>query len=51
MVELIQINEFAKKWISKFEDPNVDYIELVDHYFADDCCTNGVVLAFAQQRD
>ena len=44
MVELIQINEFAKKWISKFEDPNVDYIELVDHYFADDCRALGFAM-------
>ena len=31
------IKEFAQKWLEKFQDPNVCYIELVEHYFADDC--------------
>ena len=31
------IKEFAQKWLEKFRDPNICYIELVEHYFADDC--------------
>ena len=31
------IKEFAQKWLEKFQDPNICYIELVEHYFADDC--------------
>ena len=37
MADLKQINEFARKWIKKFCDPNVQYIELVDHWLSDDC--------------
>ena len=29
--------EFAQKWIEKFQDPNICYIDLVEHYLADDC--------------
>lgn len=29
------------KWNEKFRDPNIDYIELVDHYLADDCSALG----------
>lgn len=32
-----QIHEFAVKWCDKFRDQNINYIELVDHYMADDC--------------
>lgn len=31
------IHEFAKKWCDKFRDPKINYIELVDHFMADDC--------------
>ncbi len=31
------IHEFAMKWCDKFRDQKVNYIELVDHYMADDC--------------
>lgn len=31
------ICEFADKWISKFEDQKINYVDLVDHYLADDC--------------
>ena len=31
------IHAFAIKWIEKFSDSTIDYIELVDHYMADDC--------------
>lgn len=32
---------FAEKWLKKFKDDNINYIELVDHYFADDCAELG----------
>jgi len=34
---LLQIHEFAFKWHRKFSDKATDYLELVDHYMADDC--------------
>lgn len=32
-----QVSAFAKKWIEKFRNREIDYIELVDHDLADDC--------------
>lgn len=32
-----QVYDFAVKWCDKFRDENVKYIELLDHYLADDC--------------
>lgn len=32
-----RVLDFAKKWILKFSDKNIDYVELVDHFLADDC--------------
>ncbi len=37
MADMNQIYEFAVKWIDKFRDQKINYIELVDHYMADDC--------------
>jgi len=37
VVEMKQIHEFAVKWRDKFRDQNINYIELVDHFMADDC--------------
>lgn len=37
MAEMKQIHDFAVKWIDKFRNQNINYIELVDHYMADDC--------------
>lgn len=34
---LEQVHLFATKWIEKFRDQKISYIELVDHYLADDC--------------
>jgi len=34
---LEQVHLFAIKWIEKFRDQKISYIELVDHYLADDC--------------
>ena len=33
----MNIKEFTQKWMTKFQDPDVCYIDLVDHYMADDC--------------
>ena len=37
MEYLKQVHDFATKWIDKFRDQKINYIELVDHYMADDC--------------
>lgn len=37
MANYNEIHEFATKWIAKFRDEKIEYVELVDHYFADDC--------------
>lgn len=37
MADMKQIHDFAVKWCDKFRDQNINYIELVDHYLADDC--------------
>ena len=44
MADMKQIHEFAVKWFSKFRDKNTNYIELVDHYMADDCESLGFVM-------
>ena len=41
MTDMHQIHEFAVKWIDKFRDRKINYIELVDHYLADDCTALG----------
>jgi len=42
MMEILsQIHAFAVKWIQKFEDKNTNYLELVDHYMADECAALG----------
>lgn len=35
------VYNFAMKWSKKFFDPSINYIELVDHYLADDCSALG----------
>lgn len=37
MAELKEIHDFAVKWTDKFRDQNISYLELVDHYMADEC--------------
>lgn len=32
-----QIHDFAIRWCDKFRDQNINFIELVDHWMADDC--------------
>ena len=41
MADMKQIHDFAVKWCDKFRDQNINYIELVDHYMADDCAALG----------
>lgn len=44
MTDMNQIHNFAIKWFNKFRDKNTNYIELVDHYMADDCKALGFVM-------
>ena len=39
--EMKQIHDFAVKWCDKFRNQNINYIELVDHWMADDCAALG----------
>lgn len=41
MADMNQIHKFAVKWCDKFRNQKVDYIELVDHFMADDCAALG----------
>lgn len=41
MADLKQIHDFAVKWCDKFRDQNTNYIDLVDHFMADDCTALG----------
>lgn len=44
MRNLKQVHDFAIKWIDKFRDQKINYIELVDHYMADDCEALGFLM-------
>jgi len=48
-----RINQFAAKWCAKFKDTNIDCMELVEPYMADDCFSLGFEMdcghAFEQQ--
>lgn len=37
MADMKQIHNFAVKWRDKFLNRDINYIELVDHFMADDC--------------
>lgn len=37
VADMKQVHDFAVKWCDKFRDQKINYIELVDHYMADDC--------------
>lgn len=37
MADMTQIHAFAIKWSDKFRDQDINYIELVDRFMADDC--------------
>jgi hypothetical protein len=41
VADMKQIQDFAVKWCDKFRDQNINYIELVDHWMADDCAALG----------
>lgn len=41
MRKLKHVHDFATKWIDKFRNHEINYIELVDHYMADDCAALG----------
>ena len=48
-----QVKEFSDKWCKKFQDENINYIELIEQYMADDCESLGFVMdcghAFAEK--
>lgn len=54
MEYLKQVHDFATKWVDKFRDQKINYIELVDHYMADDCEALGFQMdcghAFSDRR-
>jgi hypothetical protein len=37
LLDMKQVHSFAIKWCDKFRNQQINYIELVDHYMADDC--------------
>lgn len=41
MPDMKHIHDFAVKWCDKFRDQNINYIDLVDHFMADDCAALG----------
>ena len=49
MEYLEQVHLFATKWIEKFRDQKISYIELVDHYLADDCLQMDCGHAFSEK--
>lgn len=46
-----EIHNFAVKWSNKFKDDNINYIELVDHYIADDCSALGFIMDCGKSFD
>jgi len=53
VADVKQIHDFAVKWCDKFRDQNINYIDLVEHYMADDCAALGFemdcALAFSEK--
>lgn len=53
--DMKQIHDFAVKWCDKFRDQNINYIDLVDHFMADDCAALGFEMdcghAFSENMD
>ena len=53
MDDMKKINDFAIKWCDKFKNRSVNYLELVDHYMADECDALGFKMdcghAFSQK--
>ena len=41
MADMKEIHEFAVNWCDKFRDQKINYLELVEHYMADDCAALG----------
>lgn len=44
MADMERIHEFAVKWCDKFRNQKTHYLELIDHYMADDCAALGFVM-------
>ncbi len=55
MTDMKQVHDFATKWYAKFNDENIDYIELVDYMLARDCENLGFEMdcgkAFSEKYD
>ena len=51
MADMKHIHEFAVKWYDKFRDKKINYIELIDHYMADDCEALGFEIGRASCRE
>ena len=53
MEYLEQVHAFAQKWMDKFRNQKIDYVELVDHCLADECEALGFQMdcgnAFSEQ--
>ena len=53
MVYIKRVHDFSVKWLIKFRDEKIDYLELVDHCMADDCKALGFIMdcghAFAEK--
>ena len=41
MINKEKLKSFSEKWIEKFMDPNINYLELVEHELGEDCFTLG----------
>ncbi len=41
MHKMKDYQSFAQKWLEKFKKPDINYLELVDHFMADDCAALG----------
>lgn len=39
--DLKLVKDFTVKWVDKFRDPDINYLELVDHFISDECAALG----------
>ena len=39
--DLKLVKDFTVKWVDKFRDLDINYLELVDHFISDDCAALG----------
>lgn len=41
MKQITDYHSFAQMWLDKFKNPGINYLDLVDHFMADDCSSLG----------